>query len=59
MSTDHHIRGMILGAVATIEAWGGWFLAHIQAINGVMEFLVYGVALTTGLLGLRKVLRKS
>lgn len=59
MGTHHHIRGVILSAVATFEAWDAWFLAHIQAINGVMEFLVYGVALTTGLIGLRKVLRKS
>lgn len=58
MSTDHHIRGLILGAIATIEGWGGWFLAHIQVINGVMEFSVYAVALVTGIIGLRKVLRK-
>lgn len=59
MDTEHYVRGMILGAIASAEAFGAWFLAHIQAINGVMEFLIYAVALATTVIGLRKALRKS
>lgn len=58
MNADHHIRGVALAAVAAIEGCSAWFLAHIQAINSMMQFGVYAVALVTGLVGLRKVLRR-
>lgn len=58
MDAQHHVRGIVLAGLAAFEGWGAWFLNHIQAINSVMQFGVYAVALVTGLVGLRKVLRK-
>lgn len=60
MSPDsNHIRAILLAAASAGEGYCAWFLGHIQAINHLMQFGVYAVALTTGVLGLRKVLKRS
>jgi hypothetical protein len=55
----HHARGVLLGILGGIEGLGGWFLLHVQAINEVMQFLVFAGSLFTILLGLHKVLKKK
>lgn len=56
---EHHIRGIVLAVLGALEGYGAWFLAHIQAINSMMQFSIYAIALVSTLMGLRKVLRKS
>jgi len=58
VNAHHHARGILLAVAAAIEGWGAWFLVHIQVINYFMQFSVFAVALITGLVGLRKVLKK-
>lgn len=56
MNDHEHIRGAIWSALGILGGVWGWFIGHIQAIDGVMQFLVLVLSAVSISIGIRKFL---